>query len=72
MVEKSTPNCLSKSILSTPAIMITPTVAKITDKILRKVIFSFKSHTAKININAGVAEVTTEPICAEEYIVPYS
>ena len=27
MVEKSTPNCLSKSILSTPAIMITPTVA---------------------------------------------
>ena len=52
--------------------MITPTVAKITDKILRKVIFSFKSHTAKININAGVAEVTTEPICAEEYIVPYS
>ena len=60
------------STLSVPAMVITPTVARMMASILRAVKRSFKIHAAKISMKAGVAEVMTEPICAEEYIVPYS
>ncbi len=42
--------------------IMTPIVAMIVDRSLRAVSFSFKMIAAKIIINAGVADVTKEPV----------
>ncbi len=49
---------------------MTPIVAIIVDKSLRAVSFSFKIIAANITINAGVADVTKEPVWASDNFVP--
>lgn len=48
--------------MSHPITIMTPIVAIIVDKSLRAVSFSFKMSAANITINAGVADVTNEPV----------
>ncbi len=56
--------------ISHPSTIMTPIVAMIVDKSLRAVSFSFKMIAENITINAGVSEVTKEPVWASDNFVP--
>ena len=45
-------------------------MARPTESALRAVILSFSSSRAKSTMKAGVAEVITAPVCADESRVP--
>ena len=53
-----------------PTMHSTPMVANSKEIALRAVIASFSRILAKMTINAGVAEVMTDPIWAEDKCVP--